>query len=189
MKLKQRGLTVTLSCMCLHLREERWDILLLSILVHLYTYLHRLWIKGREIRHGSKRQLGEARLSGSVPVFPFGNHGPASEPFPISPESADDGKGATFCQPSGVVPFSMMPLCYFNEPCTWCKAPLEDRASPAVAVTAKEAKLLMDAHVRFGHRNFKSLAKALNLRMPRFLSVVHVLRRRARATLNRFLVR
>ena len=42
----------------------------------------------------------------------------------------------------------------------------EDHASPAVAVSALETKRLMDAHIRFGHRNFRSLAKALNLRMP-----------------------
>ena len=41
-----------------------------------------------------------------------------------------------------------------------------DQALSAVAVTARETKRLMDAHVRFGHRNFRSLAKALNMRMP-----------------------
>ena len=41
-----------------------------------------------------------------------------------------------------------------------------DKAVPALAVTARETKQLMDAHIRFGHRNFKTLAKALNMRMP-----------------------
>ena len=60
----------------------------------------------------------------------------------------------------------IMPQCYSGGACTWCAAKSADQASAAVAVSAAETKRLMDAHVRFGHRNFKSLAKALNLRMP-----------------------
>ena len=59
-----------------------------------------------------------------------------------------------------------MPGCYFAEPCGWCFPQRVDQALSAVAVTARETKRLMDAHVRFGHRNFRSLAKALNMRMP-----------------------
>ena len=76
-----------------------------------------------------------------------------------SSELSGDGNVQSALNPS-------MPLCYFNEPCVWCLPPDEDQASPAVAVSAKETKRLMDAHVRFGHRNFRSLAKALNMRMP-----------------------
>ena len=47
-----------------------------------------------------------------------------------------------------------------------CVASIVDNAVPALAVTARETKQLLDAHVRFGHRNFRSLAKALNMRLP-----------------------
>ena len=33
-------------------------------------------------------------------------------------------------------------------------------------ISAREMKKLMAAHVRFGHRNFRSIATALNMRMP-----------------------
>ena len=56
--------------------------------------------------------------------------------------------------------------CHSATSTTWCKASSQDLASAAVAVSASETKRLMDAHIRFGHRNFRSLAKALNLRMP-----------------------
>ena len=59
-----------------------------------------------------------------------------------------------------------LPSCYFREPCSFCEQPVVETVAPAVAVSARETKQLMDAHLRFGHRNFKSLAKALNLRMP-----------------------
>ena len=62
--------------------------------------------------------------------------------------------------------FPNMPTCYSGGTCNWCTAIIEEQASPAIAVSALETKRLMDAHVRFGHRNFRSLAKALNLRMP-----------------------
>ena len=59
-----------------------------------------------------------------------------------------------------------LPSCYFREPCSFCEQPVVETVAPAIAVSARETKQLMDAHLRFGHRNFKSLAKALNLRMP-----------------------
>ena len=58
-----------------------------------------------------------------------------------------------------------LPPCYFREDCQ-CAWPFVDKVAPALAVTARETKQLMEAHVRYGHRNFRSLAKALNMRLP-----------------------
>ena len=69
-------------------------------------------------------------------------------------------------QQGGLSPLLSMPPCYSGGACSWCLVKLDDQASAAVAVSAAETKRLMDAHIRFGHRNFRSLAKALNLRMP-----------------------
>ena len=66
----------------------------------------------------------------------------------------------------GLSQVPVLPQCYSGGACTWCTVKINDHVSAAVAVSAAETKRLMDAHVRFGHRNFKSLAKALNLRMP-----------------------
>ena len=41
-----------------------------------------------------------------------------------------------------------------------------DQVGSSVEVSQREVRKLMDAHVKYGHRNFRSLAKALNLRMP-----------------------
>lgn len=112
------------------------------------------------------RPLGEERTKGRVPVLPSGIHGPTSMPQSISTEPSAGSAYENVCQPGGPTSVSTMPQCYFNEPCTWCKASSHDLASAAVAVSASETKRLMDAHIRFGHRNFRSLAKALNLRMP-----------------------
>ena len=82
----------------------------------------------------------------------------------LSPKTLGEANGAHMYQP---FPANLnLPECYFDRPCDWCFPLHEDRATSAVAVTAKETKRLMDAHVRFGHRNFRSLAKALNMRMP-----------------------
>ena len=72
-----------------------------------------------------------------------------------------------------------LPPCYFSRPCASCP-PVEtvsahgdapggvalERALPAREVSQRNLKKLMDAHVRFGHRNFRSLAKALCLKLP-----------------------
>ncbi len=68
------------------------------------------------------------------------------------------------------------PQCYFQRPC-FCgnvvggphPEPREnecDQVGSSVEVSQREVRKLMDAHVKYGHRNFRSLAKALNLRMP-----------------------
>ena len=72
-----------------------------------------------------------------------------------------------------------LPPCYFSRPCGFCPhvptlpvhvvAPggeVDDCALPAQEVSQRDLKKLMDAHVRFGHRNFRSLAKALCLKLP-----------------------
>ena len=75
------------------------------------------------------------------------------------------------------------PPCYFAGPCD-CSSVGGRRSALAICgdgsdqggsvehvtavseVSSRELKKLMDAHVRFGHRNFRSIATALNLRMP-----------------------
>ena len=46
-----------------------------------------------------------------------------------------------------------LPSCYFREPCSFCEQPVVETVAPAIAVSARETKQLMDAHLRFGHRN------------------------------------
>ena len=41
-----------------------------------------------------------------------------------------------------------------------------DVVMPTAEVSQREMKKLLEAHVRFGHRNFRNVAAALNLRMP-----------------------
>ena len=75
--------------------------------------------------------------------------------------------------------FPHLPPCYFSRPCGFCssvptlpvhvvasRGGVEDCALPAQEVSQRDLKKLMDAHVRFGHRNFRSLAKALCLKLP-----------------------
>ena len=103
---------------------------------------------------------------------------PLSSPLPLSPgpQGLQATRGPGLVDPMGEETYEgvalqsplnpRMPDCYFAEPCGWCFPQRVDQALSAVAVTARETKRLMDAHVRFGHRNFRSLAKALNMRMP-----------------------
>ena len=67
--------------------------------------------------------------------------------------------------------FAAWPPCYFARECI-CSCPFSSRSHPSsgdVSAPAQEvarSRTLLEAHVRFGHRNFRSLAKALNLRLP-----------------------
>ena len=67
--------------------------------------------------------------------------------------------------------FAAWPPCYFARECI-CSCPFSLRSHPSsgdVSAPAQEvarSRTLLEAHVRFGHRNFRSLAKALNLRLP-----------------------
>ena len=67
--------------------------------------------------------------------------------------------------------FAAWPACYFARKCSCSPhSPVtsepvgEDFSAPARDMAC--SKTLLEAHVRFGHRNFRSLAKALNLRLP-----------------------
>ena len=84
---------------------------------------------------------------------------------------------------SGADPAFSWPPCYFAGPCD-CSSiggrgsiarsqPISgghpgptDSVAAVAQVSARELKKLMAAHVRFGHRNFRSIATALNMRMP-----------------------
>ena len=110
--------------------------------------------------------LGLCTSRGCGPVGPVGEVQDVSSPtlISLSPKTLGEANGAHMYQP---FPANLnLPECYFDRPCDWCFPLHEDRATSAVAVTAKETKRLMDAHVRFGHRNFRSLANALKMRMP-----------------------
>jgi hypothetical protein len=58
------------------------------------------------------------------------------------------------------------PPCYFGNACP-CSThiPVSKEVSAATQEVAR-TRALLEAHLRYGHRNFRSLAKALNLQMP-----------------------
>lgn len=88
-------------------------------------------------------------------------------------ETCDSRVFASYDQQSSPQPW---PQCYFLRPC-FCGNVLgqqlpatdeqrSDQVRASVEVSQREVRKLMDAHIKYGHRNFRSLAKALNLRMP-----------------------
>ena len=69
--------------------------------------------------------------------------------------------------------FNVWPGCYFLQPCSCgfqhyqpTESSRVDLAAPVSDISRRDLKRLMEEHVRLGHRNFRSLAKALNIRMP-----------------------